>query len=348
MSAGPVTVYYPDDDRLGWAPITHMVEMMVRLFGARFRPAGGLATPRLRQIRLALRRAPTSGDAVAIFIARRPVDIAGLACLPEFFAPHRARALWIVDSFRTEALPARRILDQFDLVAYTQAYDSSVYEGLAGDRALWLGWGSDVLDLGGAAAERPIDLLRVGRQPPAWDDDEATAAACAARGLSFQGRPPQSADPRDQQRALMQDFYGRSKYLVAHSNLAAPAHYTHREKEYVTGRWTDALASGTVVAGMPPVSDMALIDWPGATLAFDRIDLAHNIEALAEAVAGWRPQMAAENHLQALRRLDWRWRLASLAERLGLTPAPLVAEIARLTARIAALDAARTALETPR
>jgi hypothetical protein len=230
--------------------------------------------------------------------------------------------------------PHSRILDQFDVVIFSQQYDSPFYEGLLGNRALWLGWGSDVLGLGSAAIDRPIDVLRVGRQPAAWDDDAFSTAACASRGLTFQGRPPFYESPEAQQRALMQEHYGRAKFVLAHSNVAAPASYTHATKEYITARWTDALAAGATVAGMPPLSDKALIDWPGALLPFDRIDFAHNLDAIEAAVSQWTPSRPLRNHLNALKRLDWRWRFARLAEVLGLDPTPLRAALQHLHARI--------------
>jgi hypothetical protein len=76
------------------------------------------------------------------------------------------------------------------------------------------------------------------------------------------------------------EYYRRARFVVAFSNLAAPAKYTHPTKAYFTGRWTDALANGAVVAGIHPVEDAGVGDllWDGALLSFDRIDLAENIE----------------------------------------------------------------------
>ncbi len=133
------------------------------------------------------------------------------------------------------------------------------------------------------------------------------------------------------------EYYARSRFLIAHSNLAAPAPYTHPEKAYLTGRWTDALACGAIVAGLAPHEDAGAAElfWPGATLDFDRIDLGSNVAQLADAVAGWAPEMAAMNHRQSLIRLDWRWRFAALAERLGFRAPALEPEMAGLKAAIA-------------
>ena len=113
-----------------------------------------------------------------------------------------------------------------------------------------------MLDLGSSAACRPVDLLRVGRQPDAWDDDQRSDAACRLAGLRFAGRPPFFPENFKDSSAGHRDLcarYARAKFVLAHSNIVAPASYTHPSKEYISARWTDALAAGSVVAGIPPL-----------------------------------------------------------------------------------------------
>ena len=95
---------------------------------------------------------------------------------------------------------------------------------------------------------------------------------------------------------------------------------------------TRGVEDGAVVAGVQPFGDASAEDllWPGATLDFDRIDLSHNLAALSEAVADWSPAIARRNHRRALRQLDWRWRIKTLAERLDLENPELASELARL------------------
>jgi hypothetical protein len=329
-----VTFHFLQDAGNGWSPVTHMVALAVKLFDGLFEGVLTLRRPFISRARLHALRLPRGGPKVGVFIARNPKEIVALGCLPAIREAHKSRILWIIDSFQIDWLPHRRVLDQFDIVIFTQAYDAGFYEELVGDRALWLGWGSDVLDLGSYEADRGIDILRVGRQPDEWDDDGITQAACLARGLSFQGRPPRAASQEASQIDLMRNFFARAKFCIAHSNVAAPASYTHPTKEYITARWTDALASGASVAGIPPWTDVDLINWPGALLAFDRIDLESNLEELEAAVQRWTPQTALNNHLEALRRLDWRWRFLTLAERSGLTPNLLLEDVNRLKKRI--------------
>lgn len=319
----------------GWGTIYALAELLARCFGAEttyFERA-----PRHRALAGRLLRPMLHARGhVDFYIARYPADLPALLRLAD--ARRTAtRVLWVVDSFLTEQFARPADLDRFDVVGYMQHDEAPFYEAHAGDRALFLGWGADALDLGGDAPDRPVDVLRVGRQPPAWDDDAATAAACARHGLRFAGRPQGDPDPR-RQHALAMRAYMQTKVVIAHSNLAAPAGYTHATKEYITGRWTDALACGALPAGVQPRGDgsMAALLWDGATIDFDRIDLEANLAQLRDRLAGWSPADARRTHHQALKRLDWRWRIKAIADRLGVSPQGLGAELDRLRARIAA------------
>ncbi|MEX5730225.1 hypothetical protein Ga0609869_003578 [Rhodovulum iodosum] len=336
-----VTVYATPTPKPAWAPVTHLARLMARLLDAELRDLPPMRRGWRKQLRLALRPMPRGGEDIAIVLARGALELDLLADLGALGRPHRHRAVWIIDSFDTQFLPPAPVLRGFDTIGFSQGYDRAHYERLFGTRALQLGWGSDALDLGAAAcgapamAARPFDVLRVGRQPPAWEDDTRSEAACAAAGLRFHGRPPFAERPEAALPHLM-GWYARTKFVIAHSNLAAPAPYTHPSKEYITARWTDALAAGASVAGCQPRSDLDLVDWPGATLDFDRIDLAENVAQLRAAVAERGPSAALNNHVQALRRLDWRWRIKALADRMGLHAPALEADLARLRQAIAA------------
>ena len=48
----------------------------------------------------------------------------------------------------------------------------------------------------------------------------------------------------------------KTKFALAFSNRVSPEGHTHPEWEYITGRWTDVLASGVSVAGIPPVMSL--------------------------------------------------------------------------------------------
>ena len=339
----PSLVFFDDGSR-GWGPIEHFSHLATRLLGLDLQRPPVPATSRWSMLRGMSLTATKCGPAPGvIYLVKSPSSVKALTQLEDFFVPRRFRVLWIVDSFWTEWAPSARLMRRFDLVVYMQKGEADFYERLAPQRTLYLGWGTDALDLGSAATERQFDVLRVGRQPEAWEDDARTLTACKAHGLRFAGRPPFLPENPDDPSAGHRDLcarYAQAKFVIAHSNLAAPAAYTHPTKEYLTGRWTDGLAAGAVIAGAQPFGDVSAEDllWPGATLAFDRIDLAHNIEMLREAVAIWTPTVATRNRREALIRLDWRWRLKALTDALGLTVPALEIELDRLNAAIASFS----------
>lgn len=326
-----IDVAFVQDNVTGWAPVTHLGHLAARLCGGRAVALPAAPSRVERFLNMRRRRIGPPREAL-LAILRSPSDVAKLRAMPEFRSGYRQVAAWVIDSFLHEWLPSATSLRDLDLIAVMRPNDEAVFARAAPGRVIFLGWGSDVLDMGCGADARSVDVLRLGRQPREWDDDAVSGAACSNAGLRFAGRPPVLDDPAENQRAIMEALAG-ARFVIAHSNLAAPVSYTHHLEEYLTARWTDSLACGAIVAGVQPHGDasMTRLLWPGAVLDFDRIDLAHNVAALAEARAIWSPEDAAANHREALVRLDWRWRLAELLARLGLDMPPvLAADLMRL------------------
>src|SRR5688572_17136302 len=135
-------------------------------------------TPCLRKLRALLpgRR----GDGDCLLICPSPASMLSLLRLPGWRRRFGRVAAWVFDSFWVDRIPRtfqkRR---HFDHVFVAEREDRETWERRLRAPVAWLPWGSDVLRLGSGGADRRFDLLRVGRQPPAWEDDEATASACA-------------------------------------------------------------------------------------------------------------------------------------------------------------------------
>jgi hypothetical protein len=207
----------------------------------------------------------------------------------------------------------------------------TINKRLVGDRLLALNWGADVLGRQIHPASRPIDVQRIGRQPLLWDNDDVTRQRLAAACMTFAGRPPMRDNPYDNQQEVYRT-YKKAKFVLAHSNLVDQTRYTHKTKEYVTGRWTDALACGCSLAGVQPRSDNTFRDllWPEATLDFGRIDPDHNIAALREAVIDWTPEKARHNYLMSLSCLDWRHSLKKIADKVSINSDVLNSELSQI------------------
>jgi hypothetical protein len=238
---------------------------------------------------------------------------------------------WVFDSFWTNWIPPWvRASRLFDHVFVTEREDLNTWRKMLRAPVDWLPWGADVLNLGSSNPVRQVDLVRFGRQPMEWNDDLVNAHACQSFGLSFLGRPPSFSDATDNERGLM-GVLRETKFALAFSNRANPTIQTHPEREYITGRWTDALASGATVAGIPPRSDsVQSLLWPEAILDLGTIDQSEGLKVIASAAREWTPERAQVNYLRSLEVFDWRWRFKTLAEALGAQSSKLDSELARL------------------
>jgi hypothetical protein len=198
----------------------------------------------------------------------------------------------------------------------------------------WLPWGSDVLGLGSCSTIRPWDVMRVGRQPDQWEDDASNEEAARTFGIAYHPRPHGHESWQENQTAIM-TACGSAKFVLAFSNTAHRSTYTHPSRQYLTARWTDALASGAVVAGIPPrepsIDEML---WTGATLDLKTLDRHKGLSTIVEALGAWEPALVRTNHLMALQRLDWRWRFAEILRLAALSSTPLETELGNLRQQI--------------
>jgi hypothetical protein len=327
-----VDVVYGAPSGGGWHPVTHMVRLLAELLPARLvavpinRPAGAAR-------RLAAAAPRRRGRSTCLVVAASPRHLGTLLRPDYWLRGYEHVAGWVIDSFWVDRIPrvARRHFDQL-FVADKEVVD--VWSDATGLPVTWLPWGADVLRLGSGDDDRPIDLQRVGRQPAAWEDDDETRRLCAEAGLRFEGRFPLHDDPATNQASLMERL-ARAKFTLAFSNAVSPATYTHPTREYLTGRWTDALACGAVVAGIAPACGAtAELLWPGATLELGTTDRPQGIRQVVDAVSAWNPQTARDNHRKALERLDWRWRFRELAASLGVDSQRLDAELDTIRAAL--------------
>lgn len=331
-------VYHVGEDDLGWHPITHMVRIAAESFGADLLHLDARRWPtRSQQLRALLPRG--GGSESCLVVCRYPIDLPSILLVPGWRTRFRTTAAWVIDSYWTDALPlVSRHTRLYDHLFVTTEEDIRAWQRLTGTPTSHLPWGADVLRLGSEDAARPIDLLRVGRQPPEFEDDRVTEAACRARGIRFAGRPTAPPEPAAATRALMAR-YADSKFVLAFSNSVNLTAYTHPTRQYITGRWADALACGAVVAGVAPVApDVRRLLWPGATLELGGVRQDEGLKVIAGALRDWSPQRAKLNHRYALERLDWRWRFAEIASVLGESPARLGAELDELRRELTRID----------
>ena len=321
----------------GWATISVASRLLAELLQAELvvvplADAGG----RLSQLAsIAPRR---HGREDCLVIAPNPGGLRAVASARQLLRGYRHVAGWVIDSFWDDRIPGIARTKQFDQYFVTDRDDIEAWSSTTGRPVSSVPIGSNTLDLGSATAERPIDVIRLGRQPEQWDDDVEVEAAFRTRGITFTGRPEYHDDPIRNQREVASQL-ATTKFTLSFSPKHSPADYTHPTREYLTGRWTDASSAGAVVAGIAPVCGSANdLLWSGATLELGTTDREAGLELISEAIRTWGPQQAVANHLMALRRLDLRWRIASIAEAMGITSDRLDTELGRLREAIATAE----------
>jgi hypothetical protein len=258
-----------------------------------------------------------------LMICRRPADLASILLVKNWRGRYDRLVAWVFDSFWPNHVHRFVRLGRiFDHVFVAEREDLTSWRKIMHAPVDWLPWGADALRIGSPNPERPIDLVRFGRQPPDWDDDSATALMCESMQLRFQGRPPVFSDASESQRSLM-TILSHTKFTLSFTNLVSPSVQTHPEREYITARWTDALSAGATVAGIPPRSDsVRALLWEGSLLDLGTVNRAEGLAVVASAVRDWTPERALRNYLRSLEVLDWRLRFERLASALDVHPPP--------------------------
>jgi hypothetical protein len=325
----------------GWGPVQHMVSVAAQLFDCEVATADTSKPSSLAKISSVLRqrRRNKTGNDTCLLVCTGPPDLLSVLNVKSWRTRFRFLAAWVIDSFWVDHIPRFvRLGSPFDHFFVTSVEDVDLWRKITGVETTWLPWGTDALQLGHGGASREWDLMRVGRQPPEWDDDHGTGLAAEKLGIKHRGRPDSAGLNSLQNEKLMMAAYGATKFTLAFSNAVNRDANNHPSREYLTGRWVDALGSGSIVAGIAPRgpnTDGLL--WPGATLELGSIRRDEGLQVIGDALKQWTPAAAAANHLMALKRLDWRWRFNALAQVLDVSSVALSSELKVLEERIARL-----------
>jgi hypothetical protein len=327
----PVDVIFAHPGGRGWAPVTRLAVLAARCLEARLLVYD--YSMRMKALRLADRLLPRrrGGARRALVIAPTPSQLAAVLEVGPALARYDAIAAWVIDSFWWERIPGFACRGgRFDHLYVTDHGDRDVWCNATGVDVSVLPWGTETL--GVLPQVKTVDLLRLGRQPEEWNDDEVTRRELEERGFVFGGRPP-FAESDLQSQSHVDQALAQAKFVLAFSNQAHTSAYTHPLREYITARWVDSLAQGAIVAGVPPESAASQhLLWEGATLDLGGVSRSKGLERLALALHQWTPSMALRNSAEARRRLDWRHRLKTIAQDLEICPCTLNEELVLLGA----------------
>lgn len=326
----PVQVIYVDQGSPGYHSVYYMARLAAELLNGELVILDSKPLTVVEKLSSLFRR--KNRGLPCLLICPGPSSLAAIFQIGSWREKCGRLVAWVFDSFWTDTIPrVARLGGVFDHVFVTEREDIDTWSKMISAPVEWLPWGADVLRLGSANPARRFDLLRIGRQPPEWEDDASSAFACQSRNLSFHGRPPTLDDATDNQ-LLMMGFLRDARLTLAFSNLVAATSYTHPLRQYLTGRWTDALAAGATVAGIPPRSEsVQSMLWPEALLDLGTANRAEGLEVIARAVCEWSPGRARVNYLRSLERLDWRWRFKRIAAALDVHAQPLDLELAQVS-----------------
>ncbi len=301
---------------LGWQPINHMVGLLSELAGADVHVVPyERSWSRLDKLASVVPRMRRGAEDVLV-VCPVPGNLMSLVDLPGWRGL-RSVSAWVIDSWWDDRIPrlAKR-LGQFDTIYISEAENIDAWRTATGTEIVHLPIGADTLgnhfDPG---RERDIDLLRVGRMPPAWSDDELVSAEAARRGLRFAGRPPTSPTAAGAMQ-LLWSWERRARFVAAFSNRVSAAAYTHPTREYLTPRWADAWSSGARSLGTLPASASADLLAGESNVEVPWDDVGAGLDVLSEQVRAWTPTSAVQTRLHALAHLDWRHRFSVIEKQL--------------------------------
>lgn len=323
----------------GWGPITTLTRLIARLWQSEPRfihPAKPYGTVTKLVSQLPRRRA---NYGPLLIVAAHPGDLLALARASTLLRGFSAVHAWIIDSFWHERIPlfARRTRT-IDRVWITDYELVDYYADTMRVPCGWAPWGSDALALARLTPiPRTVDVLRLGRQPAAWHDDDQNRAFLETSGLSYQGIFPSHPDGVVNHRAVLNQLR-RARVALVSSNLASPADYTHATRDYITARFTDAVACGTLLAGQFPTCHAAQLIPQLARVQLDIRTREAGIAAIEAGIERWSLPLAAALQAHALRQLDWRHRIRNITREMQIDSPALQTELAEIDRQAASKE----------
>lgn len=345
---GDVLVSRRAEPFVGWVPIDEFEDLFSELGGARIlvpqrrkRLPSLLARTRNRLLGdVAIDGDLGSGEMLFI-VARTPTHLQAIRGLKNWRKRFRVVVGYVIDAYFYDGYSSAT--RHFDHVFATTAEGADHIRRKFGVSSSVLHQGFDCLNWASVNAERPIDLLGFGRQPPSYHKQFQQAFHRRESPVLYLHSPIGTVIGPGiwTERPMMLKLMQRSKISLAFHMLVEPQ--GDRPKAmFVTSRWFEQLATGSVVVGKRTLGDeaAALFDWPEATieLSDDPAEAAGQIAALTRRT-DFLAEVRRRNVVQMCRRHDWRYRLSDVYRQFGL-PQP-----ERLTAELVELDALARRLE---
>lgn len=176
MSSLDIIVAVPSG--AGWVPVHAMADLLARYTGGTVHTVDVGAS--LSKETKLLARLPRlkGGSRRCVVIASDPGQLYAVAQRSFAFRRYGAIYGWVIDSFWDDRIPAVAKSSVYDRIFVADADDVQPWTAAGVKAPGVLPWGADVWsafsDRLAALESKTTDLLRVGRQPAAYEDDEAT------------------------------------------------------------------------------------------------------------------------------------------------------------------------------
>ncbi len=170
------------------------------------------------------------------------------------------------------------------------------------------------------AEPRPVDVLGIGRRLPALHDALLDWSRKSGRHYVYDTISGGEVLDMAAHRENLADSYRRSKVAITHfAKFDRPDEVGDQREN--PGRLWEGLASGVVMAGLPPRPDLQL-RFPGAEVVIELSDDPHEaVAAIDHLVQEPHEEMRRRNVRLALTANDWAHRWSTVFETAGL-PVP--------------------------
>jgi Glycosyl transferases group 1 len=272
-----------------------------------------------------------------LVVAHTPGDLRMLSSMKNARKRFRYIAGYVIDSYFTEDFGPS--VKEFDHIFSTTEEGADEVRKRFMVSSSVLRQGFDCLHWACADANRGIDLLGFGRQPPSYHMAFQRAFHTHHSPLLYLHSPigTLAGEAVWRERPMLLKLLQRSKLSLAFHLLVEPISNRPRSPGFVTSRWFESLASGCIVVGRRPPGAMAdeLFGWPDALIELP--DQPDEAVAMIQSLASddrFVDKTRRRNVVEMCERHDWRYRIRNIYEHFQLQlPDLLVEELALLEDR---------------
>jgi len=251
-------------------------------------------------------------------------------------------AVWFPEVWPLELADPRLALEPFSIAdhVFVGVADSApVLSDLVGRPVHYLPMAADAMRFAPAspAEPRPVDVLGIGRRLPALHDALLDWAAKAGRHYLYDTISGGEVHDVAAHRENLAATYRRSKLAITHFAKFDRPHEVGDQREN-PGRLWEGLASGVIMAGMPPRPELQR-RFPGAEVVIELPRDPHEAVATIDELVRQPHEDLRRHHLQlALTANDWGHRWRTVFETAGLAvPSALQTRLGHLASLAEAL-----------